>query len=365
MELCNWQRAVIKIGSALIAPDGKSVSAKYLLPIARFITDSRDQGKEVILVSSGSVAAGRQHIATGGHPPSLTSKQAMAAVGQTMMMANWTRFFDFPCAQILITHGDLRDRRRYVNIKNTLRELLTNNILPIVNENDSVATEELKVGDNDNLAALVALVSEADALFICSDIDGVYNADPRQDKNAQLIPVINEVTADIHQLAGGTTNKLATGGMKTKIQAAEKATTNGINTMIVNGENGYVFDQLSQNKLIGTWFKAQTPKQSAKKHWLKHTLKATGKIHIDDGASKALLNKGASLLCSGIVACEGNIEKGDAVDIVSGNNIGRGISQFSASEINKILGKQSQDIATYLGYCSAGVVVHRDDLVLT
>lgn len=367
MELFSWKRAVVKVGSALIAPEGKAVTAQYLLSIARFITTCREQGKEVIVVSSGSVAAGRQHIDIGDNYPSITSKQAMAAVGQTMMMANWTRFFDFPCAQILITHGDLKDRRRYVNIKNTVRELLANHVLPIVNENDSVATEELKVGDNDNMAALVALVTEADALFICSDINGLYDADPKSNPNAQLIPTIDSVTPEIYKLAGGTTNKIATGGMVTKIQAAEKATTNGINTVIINGQKGNVFDALINNELHGTWFKAQNAQTSAKKHWLKHTLKASGRIYVDEGAVNAIKHTGASLLSSGIVNVSGAVEKGEAVDVycLSSNQLlAKGISQYSSAELNQIKGQQSNQIASILGYCPSDEVINRDDLVI-
>ena len=246
MNLNHWQRIVIKIGSALIAPDGNAVSGQYLLAIAHFITECRKQGKQVVLVSSGSVAAGRQSIQSGDNRPTIAQKQAMAAVGQMKMMANWQRFFDFPCAQVLLTHGDLRDRRRYVNIKNTVRELLANDILPVVNENDTVATEELKVGDNDNMAALVSLVCEADALLICSDIDGLFNKDPKKHSDAQLLPVVESIDESIYALAGGTTNKLATGGMLTKIQAADKATHQGIDTLIVNGFKRESFDALLQ-----------------------------------------------------------------------------------------------------------------------
>ena len=198
MNAFKWQRAVIKVGSALVAPDGEQCSAQFLLPLARFISASREQGKEVILVSSGSVAAGRRSISV-THQPSLAEKQAMAAIGQTQMMANWARFFDCPCAQILLTAEDLADRTRYVNIQNTLRELLKQQALPIVNENDSVATAELKVGDNDNLGAYTALVAQADTLIMCSDIDGLFTADPRKDASAKLIPSVSKIDGKIHE----------------------------------------------------------------------------------------------------------------------------------------------------------------------
>ena len=208
----NWKRAVIKVGSSLIAPNNNQCSQEYLKHIAKFISDSRKQGKEVILVSSGSVAAGKGKIAF-KHSPSIVEKQAMAAIGQTQMMANWASLFDFDCAQILLTADDLHHRTRYVNIKNTLRELLKNHALPIVNENDTVAINELKVGDNDNLAAYTALVAEADTLIICSDINGLYDADPRNNATAKLIPEVTVIDNSIYRLAGGAGSDIGTGSV--------------------------------------------------------------------------------------------------------------------------------------------------------
>lgn len=367
MNIKQWDRIVIKVGSALIAPDGQAVSGQYLLAIAHFITECRNNGQQVILVSSGSVAAGRLSVQSGDTKPTIAQKQAMAAVGQMKMMANWQRFFDFPCAQVLLTHDDLRDRRRYVNIKNTIRELLANDILPIVNENDTVATQELKVGDNDNLGALVALVSEADGLIICSDINGLYNKDPKKHSDAKLIPVIEQIDQSIYALAGGTSNKLATGGMLTKIQAAEKATSQGINTLIINGFKRQSFENLLHGQAAGSLFKATNGKIKAKKHWLRHTLKAQGQILIDQGAVNALQNKGASLLSSGVKAINGQWLKGDAVDVLEQNSkqiIARGICQYDATELNKIKGSKSQAIQQILGYSPSDEVIHRDDLAL-
>ena len=361
----NWQRAVIKVGSALIAPDGQQVSGRYTLPIAKFINHAKRQGKEIILVSSGSVAAGRGVIQSHEQGTTIAEKQAMAAVGQAQMMANWQRFFDFSCAQLLITHGDLKDRKRYVNIKNTVRELLANDVLPVFNENDTVATEELKVGDNDNLAALVALVCDADIMFICSDINGLYDADPRQSPNAKLLTHVNEVNQDIYKLAGGTTNKIATGGMKTKLQAAEKTTSNGIHTFIVNGKDDQVFEQLSNAQQVGTWFKPVANKDNAKKQWLKHTLKAVGAIDIDDGAAHALNNQGASLLAKGVTAVKGDFIRGDAVDLLlAGEVVARGLCQYSSAELSAIAGKDSEAFESILGFKHKNEVIHRDDLVV-
>jgi glutamate 5-kinase len=363
----NFNRAVIKVGSALVSPENKGCSDKYLRAIARFITECQRVGKEIIIVSSGSVAAGRQLIKHGSPIPSIPTKQAMASVGQMKMMASWQCLFDVPCSQLLITHGDLKDRQRYINIKNTLRILLANGVIPIVNENDTVATDELKVGDNHNLAALVALVSEADCLFILSDIDGVYDQDPRHNPNATLIPEINEITPEIYAMAGSTNNVIATGGMKTKIQAAEKAVSNGIETYILNGSDSFVFDKLLKGENPGTRFRAKQAAIKARKHWLKHTLKSSGKVRLDAGAVNAVINKGASLLPSGITQVTGDFVAGESVDIINASTqeiIAKGICQYSKQDLLRIMGCNSDKIIELLGFCPSKVIIHRDDMVV-
>jgi len=366
MAVRGWKRIVLKVGSALIAPTADGCSTRYLLSIARFIAECRAAGTEVVLVSSGSVAAGRNAISYKQLPLPINIKQAMAAVGQSRMMACWTQLFDFDCAQVLLTHDDLKDRRRYLNIDNTLRTLLANQVLPIVNENDTVATAELKVGDNDNLAAMVAIVADADALLICSDIDGLYTANPRTSPDAQLIPQVPKITVEIYAMAGGSHHAIGTGGMVTKIQAADKATAAGIDTLIINGQKAATFDELLADRAAGTLFQRQQERISAKKHWLRHNLKPRGAILLDDGAVQAVQLRGASLLPSGITGTEGSFEKGDAIVLKNGNGdtLAQGISQYSAVELGKIRGAKSQQIATLLGYCPSEVAVHRDDLVL-
>ena len=363
----NFKRVVIKVGSALVSPDENGCSGKYIQKVASFITKCHKNNKEVILVSSGSVAAGRNFIQHGSPVPSIQQKQAMASVGQMKMMANWQRFFDVPCSQLLITHGDLKDRERYLNIKNTLRILLANGIIPIVNENDTVATEELKVGDNDNLAALVALISESDCLIILSDIDGVYNKDPRSHADAEMISEIHEITDEIYSFAGKTTNPIATGGMKTKIQAAEKAVKNGIETYILNGLNSQVFDKILVGENPGTRFLASQEVGKAKKHWLKYTLKSNGKLLLDTGAVDAIKNKGASLLPSGILSIAGEFLAGESLDIIDVNTkvvIAKGICQYNFQDLLKIKGKKSDEIEGILGFCTSKVIVNRDDMVI-
>jgi len=371
ISIRQWRRAVIKVGSALIAPGGIKCSTKYTLPIAGFITDCINQGKEVILVSSGAVAAGlsTQPQMLKKNNRSIPEKQALAAIGQSLLMASWSRFFDFPCSQLLLTYDDIHNRKRYVNAKNALNQLLEMGTLPIVNENDTVAIEELKVGDNDNLAAYVAILAEADLLIICSDIDGLYDADPKRNKNAKLIPVVEKIDQSIYALAGNSKNPLATGGMVTKIEAAQKAAVRGIDTIILNATKSEVFDKLINGKLVGTIFKKTAHPMTAKKHWMLHALSVSGKIFVDAGAAKALLKKGASLLPSGINAVEGDFKQGEAVQIIFKDGkeikqIAKGISQYGSSDLRKIIGKKSSDIKNILGFMITEEIVHRDELVL-
>ena len=369
--LKNWKRAVIKIGSSLIAPGGKSISAKHTLPIAKFITECRAKGKEIILVSSGAVAAGlsTQPQMQKRNSRTIPEKQALAAIGQPLLMQSWSRFFDFPCSQLLLTHEDINDRKRFVNAKNTLHILLELGTLPIINENDTVAVEELKVGDNDNLAAYIAMLAEADLLIICSDVDGLYDADPNKNKNAKLIPFVKKIDQSIFSFALGSNNPIATGGMKTKIEAAHKAAVRGINTIIINSTKNEVLDDLLKDKVAGTIFLKSNNPMTSKKHWIFHALKPKGKIFIDIGASKAIIQKGASLLPSGINKSEGNFKKGDAVEIVvlsdhEETSIAKGIVKYNSEELKLISGRKSSEITSLLGYTISDEIINRDDLVL-
>lgn len=366
MQNFSWQRAVLKVGSSLIAPGGaqQGCSAQYLLSIAKFITTALHQGKEIILVSSGSVAAGRASIPV-THAPSIAEKQAMAAIGQTQMMQNWARFFDQPCAQVLLTMDDLHDRERYVNIQNTLRELLVHKAIPIVNENDTVAINELKVGDNDNLAAYTAMVAQADTCIICSDIDGLFTANPRTDSRAELLSCVAEITPAIKAMAGGAGSVVGTGGMLTKIEAAEKCTQTGIQMLVVNGQNPDTFDALAAGKCPGTLFTAKSSSVKARREWLQYTLQSKGVIHIDAGAHAALVHKGASLLPIGVESVEGEFKAGDAVDIVFNKSIiAKGLCQYPHNEAKTIAGCKSDAIGEKLGYTLSDVLVHRDNLVI-
>ncbi len=370
MILSTWKRAVIKVGSNLIAPEGRALSTRYLLGIARLIIDCRSEGRELVLVSSGAVAAGRAVLGIEpGVRGTVAAKQALAAVGQARMMEAWSRLFDWPCAQVLLTADDISNRRRFVNAKNTLRELLALGTLPVVNENDSVAVDELKLGDNDNLAAHVAVLIEADLLIILSDIDGLFDADPRMVPGACLIPEVIAIDASIHALAGGTGSSVGTGGMRTKIEAAEKAAKRGIATLILNGRKAQALDAMRRGENPGTLFRAQGSALSAKAHWMKHALESQGVVRIDAGAARALRERGASLLPPGVVEVRGSFRAGDAVDVVielegADRVIAKGVSQYDAIELSRIKGHGSLEIEGLLGYAGSDVVIHRDDMVM-
>lgn len=254
MHYSDYNKIVLKIGSSLIAPTGNGCSVKYTLPIARFIQQCQSDGKQLILVSSGSIAAGRNQIDFEGEQPTVAQKQAMAAVGQYSMMENWKRFFDKPCAQLLVTHAELKDQKCQSNIRNTINELLSNQILPIINENDTVATEELKVGDNDRLAAMIAVLTDADLFMIGSDVNGLYTGDPNIDSNAEHVSHVSEITEDIIALAGGTNNQLSTGGMRTKLEAATSAMQHEIPTILFKASDAKNFQLFMDGIDIGTLF---------------------------------------------------------------------------------------------------------------
>lgn len=364
-----WRRVVVKVGSNLIAPGGLRTSTRHLLPIARFVADAADAGREVVIVSSGAVAAGRAVLGAAAGNSSIGVRQALAAIGQPRMFETWARLIDRPCAQVLLARDDLQNRRRFVNAKNTLRALLELGSVPIVNENDSVAVDELRVGDNDNLAAHVAVLVEADLLVILSDVAGVFDADPRTNPSAQLIPRLPRIDEAVLALAGGAGSSVGTGGMRTKLEAAMKAAASGIATVIASGHDGDALSAVLRGEWHGTLVERAATRLSAKSHWLKHALVSAGRVIVDDGASGALVQRGASLLPAGVIDAEGEFRAGDLVEIVrrgidGERAIARGLAQYDAAELRRIRGHPSHSIETLLGYAGAETVIHRDDLVL-
>jgi len=365
-----WRRAVLKVGSSLLAADGGGLTPRFALGLAQFVSANVQAGREVVIVSSGAVAAGRAIVPKGAEAgAAIAARQAWAALGQAQLIALWQRFFERPVAQVLLTHDDLRNRRRYLNARATLNELLALGTLPVINENDTVSVDELKLGDNDNLAAIVAALVDADALFIATDIDGLYTADPRGNPHAQPINEVTALTPEVMAMAGGSGSAVGTGGMHTKLQAAAKAGAAGIDTFLFNGRDGSVVRELAQGRLRGTRVHAGRSRIAARKYWLRHAPVEPGAILIDAGAARALREKGASLLPGGVLGAEGEFRRGDMVEVrqldgESSQHIARGISQYSAVDIRRISQHHTREIESILGYNYGDNVVHRDDMVV-
>ena len=360
-----WRRAVLKVGSSLLAGDGAGLSTQHALGLAGFVRSARDAGREVVIVSSGAVAAGRA-LLRGSEHESLVGKQALAALGQANVIALWQRFFDSPVAQVLLTHDDLRNRRRFLNARATLQELLRLGAIPVVNENDTVGVDELKLGDNDNLAAMVAALVDADLLLIASDVPGLFDADPRLRADAAPVPRIERIDADVLAMAGGAGSAHGTGGMFTKLQAAQKAAEAGIATALFRGSDGEAVRALAADRLHGTLCAPARSRLAARKHWIRHAPAANGAIAVDAGAARALQTGGASLLPGGIVAVQGDFGRGDVVPIrdANGAELARGVSQYTAAEVRRLAGRHTREIEPLLGYSYGENIVHRDDLAL-
>jgi glutamate 5-kinase len=365
-----WKRAVLKVGSSLLAGDG-GLSPRNAVHLAAFVHAARAQGREVVIVSSGAVAAGRAVLHATPRPgAAMAERQALAALGQAKLMAFWQGLFAQPVAQVLLTHDDVRNRRRYLNARATLQELLRCGALPIVNENDTVSVDELKLGDNDTLGAIVAALIDADVLFIATDIDGLYDRDPRAHADAKPLATVVDPGEDVLAMAGGAGSAVGTGGMRTKVIAAQRAGAAGIDTVLFNGTRAAVAQALGEDRLIGTRFIAGRSRIAARKHWLRHAPVEPGAaIAIDAGAVSALVDKGASLLPIGAVDARGEFRRGDLVEIVRADDadatpLARGVTQYSAADIRRIARRRSHEIETVLGYNYGDTIVHRDDLSL-
>lgn len=366
------QRIVIKIGSSLIIGEDFRAREDWLKTLARDIADLRRQDKQVVVVTSGAIALGRNVLRYGTRPLELREKQAAAACGQIELIAHWARAFRFADerdslypAQILLTLDDSENRRRYLNACHTLFTLLDErHIIPIVNENDTVATSEIRVGDNDRLAARVAQMTGADLLVLFSDVDGLYNANPNANPNAEFIAEINELTAEVERMAGGTKTVFGSGGMRTKIEAAKIAVAAGCSMIIGRGIEPHPIKRLIGGERCTIFRAASTPK-TARKHWISGSLHASGSYVADDGAANALLN-GKSLLPAGVRRIEGAFGRGDAVLIKDqdGRVLGKGLSAYSSDDARRIIGFKSSEIEGILGFKYRDTLVHRDDMAV-
>lgn len=362
------RRIILKVGSRVLTAKARTLSQTVFDRLAREVSTIKKSGFEVVIVSSGAIAAGMSRLGLLEKPKTMPQKQASAAIGQSALMWNYERAFSFfgqKVAQILLTREDLSNRNRYLNARNTLLTLLDFGVIPIINENDTVAVEEIKFGDNDNLSALVTNLANADLLVILSDIDGLYDRDPRLYKNARLIPLVSAVTAEMENKATGTLSPISIGGMVTKLQAARKAAFFGVPTILANGMVEGILERIMHGEEIGTLFTPEVNKLTSRKHWIAFTLKPLGKIVVDDGAKRAILQKGKSLLPSGVLAVEGKFSRGDPVVLVDGKGQGfaKGLVNFTALEITKIKGLKTAEVETKLGYKLMDEIIHRDDLV--
>lgn len=369
-SLHDAKRIVIKIGSALLVDNHQhGIRKAWLESFAADIAQLRSQHKDIIVVTSGSVALGRNHIAEGTKTATLTlpEKQAAAACGQPALMRYYQHAFtpwQLYVAQLLITLDDSENRRRYLNARNTLESLLVHGLIPIINENDTVATDELRFGDNDRLAARICQMVGADFLIILSDVDGLYNANPKLDPTAKHIPIIPRITPDIRAMAKPALSGMSSGGMTTKISAADIATQGGCHVIISNGSVHHPVAAL-QNGQLYSCFLAQGTPLSARKHWIATSLHARGRLIVDTGAINAL-QQGKSLLPAGVLEVKGEFDQGDAVIIqdTSSREIGRGLSAYASYHARLICGHHSHDIPDIIGFAGKEEMIHRNDLTL-
>ncbi len=364
---------VVKIGtSSLTQPETGQLALSTIATLAETLSDLRRQGHQVILVSSGAVGVGCARLGLTERPKAIALKQAVAAVGQGRLMRVYDDLFTTlqqPIAQVLLTRSDLVQRSRYLNIYNTFRELLGLGVIPVVNENDTVAVDELKFGDNDTLSALVASLVEADWLFLLTDVDRLYSADPRSVPDAQPIALVSSIKelAELQIQTGAQGSQWGTGGMVTKISAARIAIAAGVRTVITQGRYPRNIEKIIAGEDIGTHFEPQPEPTSARKRWIAYGLVPMGKLYLDPGAIAAISQSGKSLLAAGIKAVEGEFDTQEAVQICDreGNEIARGLVNYNSEELQKIRGCHSREIPQILGYGGAETVVHRDNLVLT
>jgi glutamate 5-kinase len=361
-------RVVVKIGTgALTNATGRFNRAHFEKLSEDLVWAS--EGRQLVVVSSGAIALGVERLGYAGRPKDIPGKQACAAVGQSRLMQAYEEAFaarSRAVAQVLLTHADVQERRRYLNARNTLRRLLQEGVVPIINENDTVSVDELKFGDNDTLAGLVAGLVEADLLVILSDVEGLFTADPAKDPSARRVALVESVTADILAVAGASGSGHGTGGMATKVRAAAQATEIGAVCVITSGRVPGRLRQVLSGEDIGTRFERKRTRRNARTAWLAHAVRARGKLFVDDGARKAVLGAQRSLLPSGVRKVEGEFAAGDAVDLVAadGAAFARGLAAYGSDELRRIAGKKSGQFESILGYRGLDEAVHRDDLAL-
>jgi glutamate 5-kinase len=364
----RWRRPVLKFGTSTLTGGTEALSLAKLADLVEQVASLHGAGLQPVIVSSGAVAAGRQRLNIRGDRKDVTVKQVLAAVGQSRLMHLYDQFFEFhgvTTAQVLVTRQDLSERGGYLNARTTLLGLCERGVVPIVNENDVVASDELKLGDNDTLSALIANLIDADVLVLVSDTPGLYTADPAAHAEAQLLTEVESITPEIEAFAGGSRSPLGTGGMSTKIAAAKLATASGAEVHIVHGKERDVLLRVLRGESIGTRFLARSDALEGRKRWILSGLSRAGRLVIDSGATQALRERNASLLPAGVTAVEGSFERGDTVEVVSeqGQLIARGMVNYSSEDLVRLARKRSGEIEAILGYSYGNHAVHRNDLV--
>lgn len=362
------KRLVIKIGSNILASAEQGLNTRRLHAIVKDISEVVDKGHEVVIVSSGAIAAGLKKLGLREKPKDIKLKQAAAAIGQSSLMWAYEHHFveyGKKVAQVLLTRDDIANRLRYINAKNTLFTLMSYGVIPLINENDPIAVDEIKFGDNDMLAALAAGLVEADMLVILSDVDGLYSKDPKK-SDARIIKNVKEITADIEKLAGGSGSAVGTGGMYSKLLAARQASDHGIPVVIMSGKKRGLLEKMIGGKRVGTYFQPRKQRLSSRKGWIAYGVRSKGAICIDNGAARALTEMGRSLLPSGITHIDGQFEVGDYVKCVNqdGKKIAKGLTNYSSKDLEQIMGKKTSEIEKVLGYKYSDEVIHRNNLVL-
>jgi glutamate 5-kinase len=360
---------VVKVGSSLVTNEGRGLDAAAIARWAEQVTELHKLGKKVILVSSGAIAEGMQRLGWTRRPHAMHELQAAAAVGQMGLVQCYESCFrrhGLHTAQVLLTHADMADRQRYLNARSTLRTLLHMGVIPVINENDTVVTDEIKLGDNDTLGALVTNLVEADALIILTDQAGLYEADPRRDPQAKFISQADASDPRLEGIAGGTGSAVAKGGMQTKVQAAKRAARSGAHTVIASGREPEVLVRLAKGERIGTLLTAGTVPLAARKQWLADHLTVSGRLRLDAGAVKALARDGKSLLPIGVIDISGDFVRGEVVACLDpqGREVARGLVNYSSEETRRIMRRPSGEIESILGYVDEPELIHRDNLVL-
>ncbi len=368
--LTGAKRVVVKVGTSTLTHPGGGLNSARMEDLVRQLADAAGSGREVVLVTSGAIGAGMSRLGMARKPRSIPEKQAVAAVGQGILMQTYESLFadcGYVVGQLLLTRDDLTHRKRHLNCRNTIESLWRMGAIPIVNENDTVAVEEIKFGDNDTLAALVAGLIAADLLIILSDVDGVYDKYPRLHPSATLLQVVEAVTPELMEAAGGPGSLYGSGGMVTKLQAAKMAMAGGTAAVIANGARPGVIRSILEGETAGTLFVPRPEKMAGRKRWIAFYLPAQGQIRVDAGARKALVEGGKSLLAAGIVGVSGQFEEGDVVQVLDedGRELARGLVNYGAEELARIQGRSTQEIHEILGYKYFDEVIHRDNLVLS